>query len=89
MTHFPLMRKEKYCKLVLLSIKVGKFCPILRLVKTWVRICIWIGIVLMPIRIWIGIKTESRIRIGINTMPIYNTALLEAKIPHLKVDSEL
>jgi hypothetical protein len=36
----------------------------------------WIGIVLMPIRIriLIGIKMGIRIRIGINTMPIHNTA---------------
>jgi hypothetical protein len=31
-----------------------------------------VGIVLMPIRIWIGDKME--IRIGINTMSIRNTA---------------
>jgi hypothetical protein len=35
----------------------------------------WIGIVLMPIRIqiWIGIKMEIRIRIGLKSMPNHNT----------------
>jgi hypothetical protein len=36
----------------------------------------WIGVVLMPIQIFIGIKTEVRIRIkiGNKTMPFHNTA---------------
>ncbi len=45
--------------------------------KTWAKIHTRIGIVLMPIRIWIwiGINMElwNRIRISIKTMPIYNT----------------
>jgi hypothetical protein len=41
--------------------------------KTWGRIRMWIGIVLMLIRICIGINVEIRIRIGIKTMPIHNT----------------
>jgi hypothetical protein len=35
---------------------------------------------LLRIRIWIGIAMEFRIRIGIKTMPIYNTAFLGQRI---------
>jgi hypothetical protein len=43
--------------------------------KTWGKIRMRIGIVLMPIRIRIriGIKMEIRILIGMITMPINNT----------------
>ncbi len=45
--------------------------------KTWGRIRMSIGIVVMPIQIriwiWIGINMEIWFRIGIKTMPIHNT----------------
>jgi hypothetical protein len=50
-------------------------------VKFWVgRIRVWIGILLMPISIRIGIKMEIRIRIGIRTMPIPDNAYKATKI---------
>jgi hypothetical protein len=51
--------------------------------KTWIRLRMWIGIILMPTRIRIGIKMEIwiriRIGIGIKTMPINNTEFYNIK----------
>ncbi len=56
--------------------------------KTWSRIRMRIGIILMPIRIriWTGINLEirDRIRIGIKTMSIYNTACYRRSIAIFK-----
>ncbi len=63
MTHLPLRRKEN---VVNWHSCQSKFCPpIFFVCKIWGRIRMWIGIVLMPIRIriWIGILMEIRIRI--------------------------
>jgi hypothetical protein len=73
MTHLTLMRKIKQCKAVT---KKNKKFLFFNMCKTWGRIRTRIGIVLMPIRIRIGINMAIwiRIRIGVRTLPIHNTA---------------
>jgi hypothetical protein len=65
MRPMTIMRKIKQFKLALLGMKVKK-CM---LFPTCVKLKV-------GSEIWIGIKMEGciRIRIGINTIPIYNTA---------------
>ncbi len=74
-TSFPLMEKEKHCKLAFLRINLLSLFS--NMGKSWHRIRIRIGIVLIPIRIriqiWIGTTMEIRIRIDIKTIPIHNT----------------
>ncbi len=75
MTHLPLMSKEKLCKLAFLWIKVKKCCLFSNMCETGVGM--WIGIVLMPIRIqiWIDNKMKSQIQSQIGkTISIHNTA---------------
>jgi hypothetical protein len=63
--NFLLMRKENH-KLALLWIKIKIFSLFCIMFKTWVRIRMWVGIVLMPIqsriRIWININMQIQIR---------------------------
>ncbi len=69
-TSLPLLRKEKHCKLALLWINENIFPP-------YFPTCVKLGVEFAckpasfdtnRIRIWIGIKIEIRIQIGIKTM---------------------
>jgi hypothetical protein len=75
MTPLPLMEKEKHCKLAFLRINFLSLFS--NMCKSWHRIRILIGTVLISIRfriqIWIGTTMEIRIRIDIKTIPIHNT----------------
>ena len=51
--------------------------------RTFGRICIRIGIVLISIRIQNGIHVEIWIRMGIKTMPIHNTGNKYLLVVHI------